>query len=557
MRAGTSGVMCSYNRVNGTYACGDAAGISRDLKGAMGFQGFVQSDWDATHSTSVAAGLDQEMPMTYDYREVGILAGRHYFDEKNLGALSGAAVDEAATRILTPVARLRLLNRSYCTAPCEDALRANVTSAAHTALARAAAAAGIVLLQNDGVLPLAAPRVRTIAIIGAAADATVYDPAGASQGQGGWHQGDYYSGGGSGHVTAGAAVVSPLRGIAARARVAGMTVHLSPTNDLSAAVALARTVDVVIVVGGTTSGESVDRPNLSLDHGGDALIAAVAAAAPKTVALVAAPGAFLTPWRGAVAAAAVLFLGGQESGNAWADVLFGDVPPTGRLPITLPASEAQTIAPSLTETVRYTEGLATGYRATNATAQSAFPFGHGLTYTSFAFGTPRLGSGTISPVGCERPAGEPGCVLCAVLPVTNTGNTTAAAVPQLYLEVPCLTLTLTLTLTRSQTRTRTPNPNPTNQVPAAGWPVPLLRGFRKTTPIAPGDLVDVPFCLTARDLSFYRGGGWVRAAAATAHFGASAGDLRASLRLPLDQLGEMAGGRAEAKVAAPEARNVV
>ena len=99
-----------------------------------------------------------------------------------------------------------------------------------------------------------------------------------------------------------------------------------------------------------------------------------------------------------------------------------------------------------------------------------------------------------------------------------------------------------------------PNPNPNskpkpkpNQVLAAGWPAALLRGFRKTTPIAPGDLVDVPFCLTARDLSFYRGGGWVRAAAATAHFGASAGDLRASLslRLPLDQLGEMAGAGAK------------
>ena len=89
--------------------------------------------------------------------------------------------------------------------------------------------------------------------------------------------------------------------------------------------ALAKTVDVAIVVGGTTSGESEDRPNLSLDHGADALIAAVAAAAPKTIALVAAPGAFLTPWRGQVHAAATLFLGGQESGAAWADVLFGDV----------------------------------------------------------------------------------------------------------------------------------------------------------------------------------------------------------------------------------------
>ena len=136
MRAGASGVMCSYNKVNGTYACADAGAIARDLKATMGFRGFVQSDWGATHSaSSVTAGLDQEMPMTYDYREAGVLAGRYYYDARNLGAHDGAAVDEAATRILTPVARLRLLNRSYCTPPCEAELRANVTSAAHAALA--------------------------------------------------------------------------------------------------------------------------------------------------------------------------------------------------------------------------------------------------------------------------------------------------------------------------------------------------------------------------------------------------------------------------------------
>ena len=121
---------------------------------------------------------------------------------------------------------------------------------------------------------------------------------------------------------------------------------LSPTSDVGAAVDLARTVDVAIVVGGTTSGESVDRPNLSLDSGADALIAAVAAAAPKTVALVAAPGAILTPWRAEVAAAAVLFLGGQESGSAWADVLFGDVAPTGRPPASDLIGPSTTPSPS-------------------------------------------------------------------------------------------------------------------------------------------------------------------------------------------------------------------
>ena len=313
--------------------------------------------------------------------------------------------------------------------------------------------------------------------------------------------------------------------------------------------ALAKTVDVAIVVGGTTSGESEDRPNLSLDHGADALIAAVAAAAPKTIALVAAPGAFLTPWRGQVHAAATLFLGGQESGAAWADVLFGDVayaapaPPTralarpappnpwhsrgrlltlaapaprrrpsGRLPLTLPASEAQTIAPSDAPAIEYAEGLATGYRAPNATRDAAFPFGHGLTYTTFAFGTPRVGAAAscappqasaATPAAAAADAPAPACAVCLLLPMANAGNATAAAVPQLYLDVP-----------------------------AARWPAPLLRGFRKTAPLAPGAGADVPFCLTARDLSFYDGG-WVLAPAATAHFGASAGDLRVSLPLPL------------------------
>ena len=339
VRAGTSGIMCSYNKVNGTsaasnmplclsyppawwlpeallspyapqstasaawklpvaaaprlswrlrwpldpagtFACGNPGSLARDLKGAMGFRGFVQSDWGATHETSVAAGLDQEMPMKPDCAPpqsppppaaaapppaapaspapaplvppaTGCLetveSGRswkrpdggepdrslchYFFSADELSKQRAAAIDEAATRVLTPLARLRLLNTSYCAPPCETSLRVNVTSRAHAALARAAAAASVVLLQNDGVLPLAPGTVKTIGVIGSAAHAPPYDPAGASQGQGGWHKGDYYSGGGSGHVTAGR-VVTPLQGLVARARSAGMAVRNSTSDDV-------------------------------------------------------------------------------------------------------------------------------------------------------------------------------------------------------------------------------------------------------------------------------------------------------------------------------------
>ena len=539
--AGTSGFMCSYNKVNGTYSCSTQATLTKDLKGTMGFRGFVQSDWGATHDVTLQDGLDQEMPMAPN----AMLdpAAPYYFSPAKLAQQPSAAVDEAATRLVTTMARLRLLNRSYCAPPCEAQLRANVTSGAHAALARAAATAAIVLLQNKGdVLPLDATKVRSIAVIGEAAAAGAYDPAGTSQGQGGWHQGDYYSGGGSGHVTAGY-VISPLAGIAARAATAGIRVVSCTNCTTAASVAMAKGVDVAIVVGGTTSGESVDRPNLTLDHGADALISAVAAANGQTVALVAAPGAFLTPWRGAVAASAALFLGGQESGAAWATVLFGDAPPAGRLPLTLAGDDAahtitlpgddaaHTIDPSEDAAIAYSEGLATGYRAPGATAAAAFPFGHGLTYTTFAFGAPTVDASACSPAAAAKKAAAAssgttaaanaataaattataaaaaaagGCSLCVSLPVRNTGGVAAAAVPQLYLDVP-----------------------------AAGWPAPLLRGFKKTAPIAPGASVAVPFCLATRDLSYYAHGGWVKAAMATAHFGASAGDLRQSLVLPL------------------------
>ena len=140
---------------------------------------------------------------------------------------------------------------------------------------------------------------------------------------------------------------SAARPHAPASRAAGIDVVPSLTDSVSAAVAAATSADVAIVVGGTTSGEAMDRRSLALDGGADALIAAVAKAAPgRTVVLAQVCGAITTPWRHDVAALLALFLGGEQTGAAWASVLFGDVSPSGRLPITLPSSEDETIAPT-------------------------------------------------------------------------------------------------------------------------------------------------------------------------------------------------------------------
>ena len=249
---------------------------------------------------------------------------------------------------------------------------------------------------------------------------------------------------------------------------------------------------MAIVVAGATSGEDKDRSSLSLDDDADALISAVAATGTPTVVLMQVPGAILTPWRDAVAACAVLFLGGQETGGAWADVVFGDISPTGKLPIQLPAAEADAIPPSDAPTVVYTEGLKTSYRNAGGPAP-AFPFGHGLAYAEFALA---LAPG--APAPCAAAA------LCVNATVTNNGTERAATVAQLYVDFP----------------------------PEAGQPAPLLKGFAKTDRLPPGASQLVTFQLSERDLSYYDApsGAWARAAHVDFLLGASAADIRHTKR---------------------------
>lgn len=183
------------------------------------------------------------------------------------------------------------------------------------------------------------------------------------------------------------------------------------------------------------------------------------------------------PWRNSVTAIATSFYMGQETGNGWAAVLFGDYSPTGRLPISMPATDADTIEPGHGGTVSYSEGLSTGYR--NKHFATSFPFGHGLTYTNFSFSQ-----------GRNLMCGED---MCVRFKIKNTGDVAAAAVPQLYLEFPS----------------------------EAKQPSSILKGFTKTDVIRPERSVTITFILTKKDLSYWDAGSWRQVLTATAHIGVS------------------------------------
>eukprot|EP00928_Gymnodinium_smaydae_P063437 TRINITY_DN46_c1_g2_i1.p1 TRINITY_DN46_c1_g2~~TRINITY_DN46_c1_g2_i1.p1 ORF type:complete len:887 (-),score=95.81 TRINITY_DN46_c1_g2_i1:349-3009(-) len=456
--AGVTAAMCSYNRVNGQPACGNKQFLN-DLKEKMGFRGFIQSDWWASlgQSSGYSKGLDQVMPGT----------GRVL----DFGRENAQAMDEAVIRILAGIRHMNL--RSECSPPnCESFLKKDVSNEDHVALARRLAAESIILLKNEGsVLPLANSSVKTIAVIGSAAAADAFDPDSRGDSAYGLAVADYYSGGGSGHcatATRRRTAVKPLQGLKRRAKAAGIEVIESVTDSVSSAVSAAEKSDLAIVVAATTSEEGKDRADLHLDNGADALIDAVAKVAKKTVVLCQVPGAVVMPWRGSVAGILAMFLGGQETGSAWADVVFGDHAPSGRLPIMIPESEADTIAPSLGQVAEYSEGMATSYR--NTQFKAAFAFGHGLTYTSFEY-LPPVARTPQSDSDCATDA-----LFCIQAPLRNTGKVPGQTVVQLYLKFPS----------------------------AAGHPAPLLKGFQRTGVVAPGALAIVTFSLSKRDLSYYK-----------------------------------------------------
>jgi len=394
-RGGVATVMCAYPSVDGQFMCENQHLLSDVLRGQWGFDGFVQSDFRATHTAvgSVAAGQDLELRDNgpYDQElEQAVLDGR----------VSLPALDTMIERRLATEIRFGLFDHPAMTTP--------IDAARDGAVARTVAEQSTVLLRNtDGQLPLAASALRSIAVVGPFAQQA--------------HPG----GGGSAHVNP-LYTVSPVQGIQQRV---GPGV---PVTSSDAAAQLAAAADVAVVVVGDLEREGADRPNLALTGTQDDLVRAVAAANPHTVVVVNSGAPVLMPWVDGVPAILETWYPGEEDGNALAAVLFGDVDPGGRLPVTFPVSDSQTPAstpdrwPGVNGVATYSEALKVGYRWYDAQGLTPlFPFGFGLSYTSFSFG--HL---TVSPVL------SPGGHVTVGVDVTNTGSRAGTEVAQVYVADP-------------------------------------------------------------------------------------------------------------------------
>lgn len=488
-------VMCAYNLVNGVESCGSDFLLNQVLKREWGFRGWVMSDWGAVDSADYfMRGLDQQSGRQMDRAP--------WFDgplreQVASGIVPRARVSEAVRRILRSLHAVGVQRRdlaSTTNAPVVDA-------AAHAAVALDVARAGIVLLQNDGVLPLRDAPQRVLVVGGHATQGVL-------------------SGGGSSQVTPanGAPFFVDLGG---DSPLASMQRHLYmpsapfaalkralPQAKLSfdsgyaaaATAARAAQADLVIVFANRWEGEFQDAGSMELPQGQDALIARIAAANPNTVVVLQTGNPIALPWLGQVRAVLQAWYPGQEGGQAIADVLTGRVNPSGHLPLSWPASIEQTprgpiaglgLPPRTPVRIEYTEGSEAGYRwfARQGT-QPLFAFGHGLSYTRFEHAGLRVTRGRVPQ---------------ASLSVRNSGDRAGADVVQLYL------------------------------VSRAGQRLQRLVGFARVE-LAAGEQRDLQLRIDPRLLADWAGDGWLLPAGRYRFaLGASAAQLSATFELDLAQ----------------------
>ena len=496
--AGVWAVMSAYNKVNGSWCAENPYLLTDTLRKRWGFRGFVISDWGSTYSTAatINAGMDLEMPggeamrvwlnkpeTQRDGNGAGWLTRDKVMAAIREGQVTQKTVDERVGRILRVMFAAGLFDR-----PHEGG--GELDTPEQRQAARLAANESMVLLKNNGVLPLNAGKMRKIAVIG---------PNGAVA----------RTGGGGSSLVRPKYAVTPLDGIREAAGPHADIVHAlgavmegeessRPAADLRAeAVALARGSDVAIVVVGYApklEGEGFDRKSMDLPAGQDELIEAVAGANKNTIVVVAAGAPVtMTQWIGRVSAVLYAWYAGQETGHAIGDILFGLVNPSGKLPVTFPKalqdSPAYTNYPGENLHVEYGEGLYVGYRGFDKRKiEPLFPFGFGLSYTTFEYSELKV-----------SPAGD---TIHVSVRVRNSGSRAGAEVVQLYLQPP---------------------PSKVDR------PVKELKGFSRVM-LQPGEAKQVSFELGKADRSYYDAGAhdWVaQPGRFSVLIGASSRDIRA------------------------------
>lgn len=477
--AGVWSVMSAYNKVNGTYCAENSALLKDVLQKQWGFKGFVVSDWGSTYSTAetVNAGMDLEMPggepmkawLKTDRPRASGNSGGWLVPEKVLpevaaGKIKTAAIDDNVSRIL----RVLFASGQFDHLPTATA---EVDTPGQRALARTAAAEGIVLLKNTGdLLPLNLSKIHSLAVIGPNAAVA-------------------RTGGGGSSLVRPNYAVAPLEGIRERAGgnvqvsyALGTSMELEdPSQDTPEArersrieaVALAARADAAIVIVGrfpTLESEGFDIKSLDLPAGQDDLIEAVAKANKNTIVVIntGAPVA-MTRWSAQVPAILDMWYSGQEGGHAIADVLFGDVNPSGKLPVSFVKewkdSPAYGHYPGENLQVEYGEGIYVGYRYFDKhNIEPLYPFGYGLSYTKFDYSDLKI---TPSVQG-DRPVE-------VSLRVRNSGSRIGAEVVELYVH---------------------------DGHSSVDRPIEELKGFRRVE-LAPGETKSVTFSLDRSAMSFF------------------------------------------------------
>jgi beta-glucosidase len=377
-------VMCSYNKVNGDFACENDWLLNKVLKADFAFPGYVMSDWGAVHSTAKAAnnGLDQQSGWPFDDKPY---LGSLLKQAVAAGEVPQARLDDMARRVLRSMFAQGLVDN-----PVPDS--APIDYAADEAVSQADAEQGIVLLKNEGnLLPLT--NARRIVVIGGHADKGVLAGSGSSL---------VYPRGGNAvpglEPTSwpGPVMYFPSSPVAELKRLApNAKVTFVDGTNAGAAAAAARGADAAIVFATQWSSESIDVA-MKLDDHQDALIEAVAAANPRTAVVLETNAGVAMPWAARVRAIVEAWYPGAKGGAAIANVLTGKVNPSGHLPVTFYSSDAQLVRPvrpgSNSEmdefTLPYSEGAAVGYKWMDRQGlQPLFPFGHGLSYTTYAYET--------------------------------------------------------------------------------------------------------------------------------------------------------------------------